>query len=272
MSIYTGTFDHVLMRAMIGPEIEHIDAYSLIRRAEQQSDEKKRGIVEQLRKEACVRADVREESLMKSAGLYLGLMELRNVLKLDAVNAKCQYEFSKEYGMTLCVPLSLAADSGLLASCEGDILCTVSMMILRYLTGQVIAYGDAITHEEKVVKLSPCGFMPYSLGCGNKEICNFMPGVGFTGLQNSFVMKPGRVTVIRLIEDIGSYHLLYFTGEGMVTQKRQGYMPALDVRLDGNADELLQNYSGQHYAICYGDVSDELEMLASILKIRTVRV
>lgn len=272
MSIYTGTFDHVLMRAMIGPEVEHIDAYSLIRRAERQDSAAKEAAVARLRQKACVRADVSEESLLKTAGLYLALMELRKDFNLDAVNVKCQYEFSKEYGMTMCVPLSLAADDGLLSSCEGDMLCTVSMLILGYLTGQTIAYGDSINHTNNTLKLSPCGFMPFSLGDGKKEITNFMPNCGFTGIQSSFVMKPGRVTVMRLVEDIGGYHIVYFTGEGLQTQKRQGWMPALDVRLDGKMEDLLANYSGQHYAICYGDVTDQIEMLAKILNVPTVRI
>lgn len=272
MSIYTGTFDHVLMRAMIGPEIEHIDAYSLIRRAEKQSEADKRSVVERLRQLACVRGDVAEESLLKASGLYLAVMELQRDFALDAMNAKCQYEFSKEYGMTLCVPLSLAADNGLLTSCEGDMLCTVSMLMLAYLTGQTVAYGDSINHDGNILKLSPCGFMPFSLGSGKKEITNFMPNCGFSGIQTSFVMKPGKVTVMRLIEDIGSYHIIFFTGEGLDTEKRQGYMPALDVRLDGDINALIRNYSGQHYAICYGDISEEIEMLAKILHINAIRI
>lgn len=272
MSIYTGTFDHVLMRAIVGPEIQHIDSYSLIRRAEKQSLEARQAVAARLRTMACVRADVTEESLLKAAGLYLALMELRQELSLDAVNVKCQYEFSKEYAMTMCVPLSLAADDGLLCSCEGDILCTVSMLILGYLTGQTIAYGDAINHTGNTLKLSPCGFMPFALGHGKKEITNFMPNCGFSGIQASFVMKPGRVTVIRLVEDIGGYHIVYFTGEGLETQKRQGWMPALDVLLDGRMEDLLDHYSGQHYAICYGDVTREIEMLAKLLKVPTVRI
>ena len=49
-------------------------------------------------------------------------------------------------------------------------------------------------------------------------------------------------------------------------------MPALDVRLDGDINALIRNYSGQHYAICYGDISEEIEMLAKILHINAIRI
>jgi len=175
--------------------------------------------------------------------------------------------------MVMCVPLSLAADNGIVSSCEGDILNTVSMMILHLLSGRVVSYGDSINHTQNTVKLSSCGFLPFSMGVsGTQMIQPFMPNRGFTGIQTSFVMRPERVTVLRLIEDIGSYHILCFTGTGLVTQMRDGFMPALDIDLDGDIEKLLENYSGQHYAVCYGDVSQEIEDLARILKIRTIRI
>lgn len=45
---------------------------------------------------------------------------------------------------------------------------------------------------------------------------------------------------------------------GLKTELRQGYMPALDIRLDGDMGRFIDNYSGQHYAICYGDLSGNI--------------
>ncbi len=267
MTIYPGTFDHLLLRSKIGPEVIHSDAYSLIRRAEQQTEDRIDAACAKFEGSAKICCDVGKEALRKAAGLYCGLMEMKEEQDLDAVNAKCQYEFSKEYGMTLCTPLSLAADDAFVTSCEGDILCTVSMMILQYLTGQSIGYGDAITSRPGGLKLSPCGFMPYGIasdaGC---EICDFMPGVGFCGIQNRGVMKPGEVTCLRLVEDMGGYHMLVFRGHGRAdTKPRQGYMPALDIDLDFPVEKLEARYSGQHFALCYGDVTDDLAALAEML-------
>jgi hypothetical protein len=75
-----------------------------------------------------------------------------------------------------------------------------------------------------------------------------------------------------MVEDIGDYHIVYFTGQGLPTQMRQGYMPALDVELDGDINELVKNYAGQHFAICYGDISNEIEDYCTLMGIRSVRV
>jgi L-fucose isomerase-like protein len=147
------------------------------------------------------------------------------------------------------------------------------MLMLNLLTGQTVTYGDAIHHSGNVLKISPCGFLPYGLAGSPCAIREFPEGIGFSGLLNSFVMKPGKVTFLRLVEDIGSYHILYGTGTGLESSKlRGGYMPSLDVALDGDIDALVENYSGQHLALCWGDLSPEIEELARILGIEVVRV
>lgn len=272
MGIYPGTFDHVFLRAKIGPEVEQMDAYSVINRAEAVPEPQAEEMVAWLRSQARIRDDVPEEQLRKSARLTQALLDICREKHLDAMNVKCQYEFSKEYGMVACVPMSALAELGVVSSCEGDTLCTVTMAMLHLLTGQTVTYGDAMDHRDGVVKLSSCGFIPFSLGREEeREIRRFMPHPGFKGIQPSFVPRPGPVTCMRLIEDRCDYHLLYFTGEGLETKRRQGYMPALDVRVNGSIDKLVRSYAGQHFAICYGDRSAEVEDLALCLGIPTVR-
>ena len=73
-------------------------------------------------------------------------------------------------------------------------LNTVSMVILNYLSGKVVAYGDVINHKANVVKLSSCGFIPYSFGKEKQcVIRKFLPHPGFSGIQNSFVLKPEKL-------------------------------------------------------------------------------
>jgi L-fucose isomerase-like protein len=186
---------------------------------------------------------------------------------------KCQYEFSKQYKMVMCVPLSLLAETGVVASCEGDMLNTVSMVILHLLSENVVTYGDFLGNNGAVIKVSTCGFAPYSLGMeGTCKIRKFMPHSGFCGIQNCFPLKPGIVTVMRLVEDIGSYHMIYSVGRGLESQPRDGYMPNIDIKLDSDMDHFIKNCSGQHFALCYGDQSTKIEDLAALLKIRTIRL
>ena len=348
MSIYTGTFDHVLMRYKIGPEVVHMDSYSLIRRAQALLEAEAVGSAQagacvqtaagaqipaamqaaagaqtagqaaggaqtagqaaggaqtamqaaggaqtagqatgaqaaakahilaaaeqKLRAVTQIRADVLPDVLQRTLGIYAALQSLCEEHSFDAVNVKCQYEFSKEYKTVPCVALSLLADDGIVASCEGDIPCTVSMLILNALSGQTATYGDSLNRWDNIVEFSPCGFMPFSLGAPGTRVQKFLEHPGFSGIQVSGVMRPEKVTFLRLVEDIGSYHILYGTGQGLPTKERGGCMPALDVQLDGSADKLEQEYAGQHYAIVYGDWSAQVEALARIMQLDVVRV
>jgi L-fucose isomerase-like protein len=72
------------------------------------------------------------------------------------------------------------------------------------------------------------------------------------------------------VEDKCDYHLLLITGEGLKTELRQGFMPALKVKLDGQVETLVANYAGQHFAICYGDWSMQIMDLCQLLGIRAI--
>jgi L-fucose isomerase-like protein len=131
----------------------------------------------------------------------------------------------------------LLGDEGIVASCEGDVLNTVTMVLLNLLSGETVTYGDVVTHYADTVKFSSCGFLPLSMGCGELNACGFSHA-GFSGIHAGYVMRPGKVTFARLIEDIGSYHILYGCGQGKETPLRDGDMPALDVELEGDIDDL----------------------------------
>jgi len=47
-----------------------------------------------------------------------------------------------------------------------------------------------------------------------RQIRKFLSGFGFNGVQNSFVLKLGKVTVMRLVEDRCDYHIVYLRENG----------------------------------------------------------
>lgn len=269
MSIYPGTFDHVLMRWKIGPEIEHFDSYTLINRAE--AVKVTAAAIARYEEEIYFPQDASELMKQRAAKLYIALRDLCKDFDLDAITVKCQYEFSKEYGMTPCLPLSLLAEDGIVTACEGDIPCMVSCAMLNLLTGTIVSYGDVIHHEGNTLKLSPCGFMPFSLGNPGKKETFVSAYPYFKGVLCSFVMHPGKMTMMRLVETQGGYQIMYFTGNAIESELRGGNMPSVDIELDGDIEKLIERYPGQHFAIAYGDSSNRIEMMAKLLGIETIR-
>lgn len=271
MHIYAGMFDHVLLRRQIGPEVVHIDTYSLVREAERVAPEAAAELAAKVKALALVEAT--DERLLKSCGLAAAMQNLVTKHHLDALTVKCQYELSQEYGMTACLPMALLADEGLVASCEGDMMVLVTQALLGLLTGQVAPYGDILDFQGSRMLLSSCGFAPFSLahereGC---RVCEFgYPG--FDGLICSFTLKRGPVTIARLSEGVGDYSLLYATGTGIETGLRQGRFPALQIELDGDPQALLEDLASQHFALCYGDQSERLEDWCRIAGVKATRV
>lgn len=258
MGMYGGTFDHVLLRRRIGPEVDHVDTYTLVRAAEAAPADSVAAIADELRTRADIA--VEERRLSKAARLAAGLQAIINRGAFNAVNVKCQYELSQEYGMTACVPISLVAEMGTVASCEGDVLNTVTQCLLHYLRGETVWYGDILDLQGRRMLLSSCGFAPFSL-CNPDETPRIseLGHPGFDGIISSFTLKRGRLTYARLAEGRqGDYSLYFGTGTGVHTELRQGRFPAIEVELDGDPEDLLESLGSQHLALCYGDVTREI--------------
>ncbi|MBU0611230.1 MAG: hypothetical protein KKI08_25350 [Armatimonadetes bacterium] len=298
MAIYAGTFDHVLLRRIIGPEVVHLDTSSLIREIETMEDAAAQAWVEPL---AAAHVETTNDRLQLAGQMTEALACLAQRHHLHGLNVKCQYELSQEYGMTPCLPLALLADAGLIASCEGDMMVHVTQTMLRHLTGQVVPYADlldlsvgapAASRQAVAVGapassrhglpagcrrsygtalFSACGFAPLSLKheADPCRICEF-DHPGFSGLICSITLRRGPVTFAQLAEGRGDYRLLYGTGVGVDTELRGGRFPALQVELNCGADDLLREIKGQHFALCYGDVTEDLGLLCEMLGVTAV--
>lgn len=264
MGMYSGTFDHALLRRKIGPEVLHIDTSTLIRKMEQVPEIKRKIVLERLESSATIDASASGEHLDKVARMTVALEELVEEHHLDGLDLKCQYELSQEYGCTGCVALSILANQGLVAGCEGDIPTTTTQAVLSALTGETTTYGDLLDWENGIALISPCGYAPFSL-CANRPVIRDIAHPGFSGLITSSVLKAGRLTLARLAETRGGYRMQVLVGETVTTDLRQGRFPAIRVRLRESLDEILENISGQHFALAYGDHREDLKELCGYL-------
>ena len=258
MSMYSSTFDHLLMRTKIGPEIVHIDTYTLLENGKRISPEKLQE-AKQIILNTTNKGDYSQSLLEKTSCLYASIRKVLEDYQLDGINIKCQYELSKLYGCIPCVPLSILTDEGYICACEGDIPTQITMFILKLLSNEIPTYGDLLDFQENNVYLSSCGFAPFSLSnskCDKK--INMSCFEGFNGLVSSTVLKPGKVTIARLSEKIGNYELIYSIGEALESQLRQNIMPAVSINFDQNITSSLYRLASQHFALIYGNIEKRI--------------
>jgi len=268
MGMYPGTFDHLLLRGKIGPEICHIDTYTMLNIAQKAKKAQYKEFLKNVKQYSDIAEELSYEYLEKEGRLYYAIKKLIKIYYLDSINIKCQYELSKEYRCIACPALSLIALEGKVTGCEGDILTTVSQVILNLLSKQPVTYGDILNIENGEVLFSACGFAPYTLAENPKNVkLNNINQSGFEGPIVSLIYKKGIITYMRLNEGPNGYIMNIGIGVGLDSELRQGKFPALKFKIIGDEEKFLKTLYSQHYAICYGDYVKELLSLCNFLDI-----
>ena len=103
-------------------------------------------------------------------------------------------------------------------------------------------------------------------------------GLLSASLLNVSSVRPGRVTLSRLIYRRGRYYLHLATGEASAPPAWEecGWtppapqLPSLRVKLDGPVEEFAQKVSSQHTIISYGDQTQKIKQLCSLLDIEVI--
>jgi len=275
LGMYTGTVDHITLKKIFGPEIVHLDQYQIINKVNSMSDEDVEQELNDLNNKVHVAEGVKESALVESAKMYRALKSLVEENNLDAVTVKCQYELSQIYKFTPCVALSLAGDH-IPASCEGDLLTMLSQVVLSYLTGSVVTYGDIHEVLEDRILVGACGFSPFSMSDEKECMVSEWGWEAFSGVLNSSPLKKApKVTLARFSRDGQGFKLHTAVGESVGRSEWNEVgcppYPGTDIVLDGDPESFAREIVSNHYALVFGDVSRELELLCSWLHIRYIR-
>jgi L-fucose isomerase-like protein len=272
MGMYTGTIDHIRLRHDIGPEIDHLDQYAIVKKVEEIRDDQISSLVEKAKAEWQLSEGVSDSALGQTMRFYLALKSLAEEREWNALTVKCQYELSRLYGFAPCVALSMLADE-MTSSCEGDLPLLITQLIMHYLSGQPVSYGDVHLITEDSILLGACGFAPLKLGAGRPLIGHHT--ALYEGLLNQTNYREGKVTLARLASSKdGHFRMHIARGEGKTPRPYHEVgcppYPSIEVKLDGSTKHFGQNLMSQHYSIGFKDLVEELKELCLILKIEPV--
>ena len=275
MGMYTGTFDHVSLRRQIGPEVHQLDQYLLIKRMEVVDPNDAAAVVTRIRRQFNLQPEITAEELDKAARMTLALDALAEEYHFDAINVKCHYELSEDYGFTACVPLSLLSEK-YTCSCEGDVMATVSQLMLHYLTGEQTVYGDIhqVLPASGRLTFACRGFN--AIGMCDPTQCNICRWASdFEGILNSSPYPAGRRVTLARLAGKGDRYKLHITSGRTAVSEPWGEvncppLPGTDVALDDDVSWFAQTIVSNHYAMVFGDVRDKLIDLCNLLGIRQV--
>ena len=200
--------------------------------------------------------------------LHLALKQAAQDKQLDAFATECWTGLPRELGLNPC--LGFVEDAYTLA-CEGDVMLSVSLLIVRYLTGARAYVGDLYDVDlGGRLTLVHCGG-PASLSADRQSVVLARSQLalerGFETVTCRPRLEAGPVTLFRLYgQDCDQMHV----ASGELASCEQSPNLSVSVMLAGDRWDFLSQCFGNHYLVAPGDIRPELKLLAQWLGVRVV--
>ncbi|MCL5070027.1 MAG: hypothetical protein M1308_03905, partial [Actinobacteria bacterium] len=138
------SFHELELKNIIGPEIVYIDIAKFIETAKKISINDCEKIYSQINEKEYKIDGPASNDIMDAIKLYLASKQIIEFNSLSGIAVRCWPELKELDIASPCFALSMLTNEGIVASCEGDLLGTVSMQILYYLSGQLPFFFDVL--------------------------------------------------------------------------------------------------------------------------------
>jgi len=275
MNLYGTLYDGTSLKRVVGPEIETFEMLEMKQRYDKISDAAKEEVIEKEMSKWNFLKEPNRESMMMAAGYYLAVKELIEERGYDAVSLKDVDGMKKLLGFPPAPVFTLLSDClGVSTIPENDCLGNVTQLMVKYLTGQCGAYLEFYEFFEDRVLAGVPDYVPAEIVDGATQVMPAAFGELSEGLLNVSKVKTGEITMCRLFTEDGKYYMHLVKGEGITPRKWEeaGWtqpapqLPGLEILLP-DTEKFTQNVMCQHYIISYGDNTEKIKNLCSILGI-----
>ena len=259
------------MSAELGPRLVRVEMETVLDAVEAVPGERAEAVAERLDASAAERIEPDESDLVEAARIYRGLETVVEEYDLDAITVGC-FELLPELGNTACFALAGLIDDGLVAGCEGDLQATLSMELLDRVTDDPVWMANTVAPDASAdeVTFAHCTIAPGMLADSPVLRSHFESG---TGVAIQGELQAREVTLARLG---GEAYDELFVATGTVSDGAVGRedmcRTQATIELDGDVDSYLDRTLGNHVALGYGDVRDELAAVAVELGVELVAV
>jgi L-fucose isomerase-like protein len=247
-----------------------------------ENNSESRSIYEDMQKQADL-SGLDKSTTQKIINLEMALTQFVKQKKLNGLGILCWTAMQSVYGLSPCYTMGRMTDTGVMTSCEADIYGTLTMIIQHLAALETTAphFIDwTIQHQEKenVFLAWHCGNAPPSAACANPGIAiKYHSILGESlGIENSmgtgeFQLKPGVVTLNRLIEREGQFKMLISKGEIIPSnQNLRGSWSWVQVPdLDKLYNTLVMEGFTHHASLIHGDYGKVIQNACNILGIET---
>jgi L-fucose isomerase len=288
MGMYTASANGDQWMKEFGIDVEQIDQYELVIRADKVDRDKTKKARQWLEKNTKVVYDNKQLTpliLEKQIALYYAALEIINEYELDFVGFKGQPEMTNNYA-TMDIAEAFLNDpydfdgpkEPIVASTETDMDGALTMEIFKHIAKSPVLFAD-VRHYFKKENLLDL--------CNSGQHATFFAGKSYTAEENlknvtifpedfyfpagggavKHFAAPGEVTLARLTRLDGEYVMTILPAEFMelsdnekksLSEQVQIEWPHAYVRLQTDMDTFLKYYPCNHIHGVYGNYIDEL--------------
>ena len=275
MNLYGTLYDGLSLKKTTGVEIETFEMLEIQQRYEKITDDQKMQVVNDRILKWNFLKPANVDGMKKAAGYYLAVKSIAEERNYKAISLKDVDGMKKLCGFPPAPIFMLLSEDGYTTVPENDSLGAVTQLIMNRLTGQLAGYLEFYEFFEESVLAGVPDFVASDMVDG--DTYTVLPaafGLLSQGILNVSKVKTGLLTMSRLVYKDGKYVMQVILGEGKNPPKWEecGWdqpapqLSALEIFI-GDVEKFANKVACQHYIITYGDNTQKIENLCSILGI-----
>ncbi len=275
MNLYGTLYDGASLKRVTGVEIETFEMLEMKQRFDKITDAEKQAVIDEVMSTWKFVKPAQEEGKLLAAGYYLAIKQILEERHCDAFSIKDVDGMKKLLGFPPAPILMLVSDCLKVSTTpENDCLGNVTQLMVKYLTGQCGAYLEFYEFFENSVLAGVPDYVPKEVVDGDVTVLPAAFGELSEGILNVSKVKTGELTMARLVMIDGKYYMHLLRAEGKCPPKWEEFgwtqpapqLPSLEIFMD-DVEKFAQNVMCQHYIISYGDNTEKIRDLCSILGI-----
>jgi L-fucose isomerase len=304
LGIDTTVIDPAQWMKQFGIDVDHVDQFELVRRAERELSEGSRiapaiaYLKETVRRIHWTAADapfrLTEDLLRRQLGLYYAAVDLINEFKYDFCGIKGQRELTEHFATADIAETFLNDPYGpdgtpkpsVVCATEADSDAALTMQIFKHLANTPVLFADVRHYHADLGVWDLCNSGEHATYFAGRSLdpavnlarTEFRPqGFYFPagGAAVYHIAAPGRVTLARLTRHDRRYVMTIVPGEFVdfgarndaIAASSQDNWPHAFARFDCSVDTFIANFHCNHIHGVYGDFVAELELLCGVLDI-----
>ncbi len=200
---------------------------------------------------------IKDEALLDASRVFLAMQQIIGRHRLDGLTIKCFDLLAHKF--TACLGMSLTNDQGIVASCEGDLHASFSMLTGQLLTEKPVwmANPSSIDAEKNLLTLAHCT-VPFSMlsETGSTTLTTHMESDLSVAIAGP--LRKGPVTIFRSGLDFRSIHAM--TGYILDTNMGDKALCRTQaiIKTDTSLADWMQKTPGNHQVLVYGNIIPEL--------------